>query len=275
MPRTSTLRKVLLPLLCLGALPLCLSAQQASDPHATDLLRNAVNNMLQADKNDHSRWSYRERNKQPEKDNLFAVIDVPGDALKRLLVSNGHPLSAEDNRKELDRIDHYVHTPDEQDRRRRNDQRSDEQANALMRDWPQAFLVTLGSETPEFITLNYRPNPAYDGPTVEARVMSRMTGQMVVTRNTHQMYSLHGRLMQDVLLGFGLVRLKAGGNFDIERREVAPGHWEVVEEHTHIDGHALFFKSINQQEDDWKTEYKPSPANSLEEAERVLQQLQP
>jgi predicted metalloprotease with PDZ domain len=61
-----------------------------------------------------------------------------------------------------------------------------------------------------------------------------------------------------------------GGTFDIERRQVGSGHWQITETHVHIGGHALFFKSIGTQEDEVKTDWKPSPDETLIEAARTL-----
>jgi hypothetical protein len=61
-----------------------------------------------------------------------------------------------------------------------------------------------------------------------------------------------------------------GGTFDIERRQVGGGHWQIAEVHNHISGHALFFKSISIQEDEVKTDWRPSTAETYEAAAHVL-----
>jgi hypothetical protein len=83
--------------------------------------------------------------------------------------------------------------------------------------------------------------------------------------------TFRGSLTEDFRIGFGILgKLNKGGTFDIERREVGPGFWEITETHVHIGGHALFFKTIGQQEDDVKTDWKPSPAKDMKEAARLL-----
>jgi hypothetical protein len=51
---------------------------------------------------------------------------------------------------------------------------------------------------------------------------------------------------------------------------VGSGHWQITESHVHIGGKALIFKTIGQQSDEVKTDWKPSPANTLQEAARAL-----
>jgi hypothetical protein len=145
-----------------------------------------------------------------------------------------------------------------------------EQATSLLQMLPRAYIWTVVSEAPDTITLAYHPNPAFDPPDMEARVMGTMAGEMVIAKNGNRIRTLRGKLVEDVKIAFGLIgRMNQGGTFDIERREIAPGIWQITETHVHIGGHALF-KTIGQQEDEVKTGWKPSPAHNLQEAEDLL-----
>ena len=95
---------------------------------------------------------------------------------------------------------------------------------------------------------------------------------MAVDAKQHRIVSLKGKLMHDVkILGGFLGALNAGGTFDVERRETGGSVWQITETHVHIQGHVLIFKSISEQEDDVKTEFKQLPADiSLEQAENDL-----
>jgi hypothetical protein len=84
--------------------------------------------------------------------------------------------------------------------------------------------------------------------------------------------SLKGRLIHDVKFGGGVLgNLKSGGTFDVERREVGSGIWQITETHVHITGHALLFKSISEQEDDEKSTFRQlPPETNFEQAENAL-----
>lgn len=243
---------------------------QNSDPAAVRFVQGAVNSELAADANDHSAWMYRDRDVQPGRDTTARVIDTPQGGMRRIVEDHQHPLSPGQDAGEVDRIKHYLNDPGWQAKDRKNAAHDDAQAAAMLRMMPSAFIWTVRSETPEFVTLDYKPNPNFSAPNMEAKVMSQMAGEMVIRRPGDHIYTLKGRLLQDVHLGFGLVKLKAGGTFDVERREIAPGHWQIVEQHTHIDGHALLFKTISEQEDEWKSDFKPSPAQTLQQAAHIL-----
>ena len=78
-------------------------------------------------------------------------------------------------------------------------------------------------------------------------------------------------------IGFGLLgELQSGGTFDVERRELSPKVWQITETHVHIQGHALIFKTISENEDDVKSNFKPIPdSTSLQQAQNELFSLNP
>ncbi|WP_041585875.1 hypothetical protein [Terriglobus saanensis] len=67
-------------------------------------------------------------------------------------------------------------------------------------------------------------------------------------------------------------KLEKGGTFNVIRHEVQPGVWETTETHVHMQGHALLFKSISEQEDDVQTDFASvPPSTSLADAAAMLQ----
>jgi len=87
---------------------------------------------------------------------------------------------------------------------------------------------------------------------------------------------MKGRLSEDVNIGFGILgRLRQGGTFNVERRQVAPGIWQITETHVHIEGRALFFKTIGQQQDEVKSNFTPvPPGTTLQQAVAMLNEPQ-
>ena len=137
---------------------------------------------------------------------------------------------------------------------------------------PTAFVWSLVSETPQAVTLKFHPNPGFTPPDMQSRVLGVMAGQITVSREGNRIASLRGTLTDDVKIGFGILgKIDRGGTFDVERRQLAPGHWQITETHVHIGGRAMLFKTIGQQEDEVKTEWHPSTAPDLQTA---LDQIQ-
>lgn len=65
--------------------------------------------------------------------------------------------------------------------------------------------------------------------------------------------------------------LKADGTFDVERRETGKLVWQITQTHVHIQGRALLFKNISQNDDDVLSRFQPLPGGiSLQQAEIEL-----
>jgi hypothetical protein len=225
---------------------------------------------MQANRTDRSIWTYRDHDSVPDNDATYITVETRQGSLRRMIELNGRPLSSSQAQAEVQRLNDYVHDSSAQARARKNAAHDDEQAAQLLTMLPTAFIWTFVSQSPEFITLSFRPNPNFNPPNIEARIMGMMAGEVLIARDGNRIRTLKGQLTENVSIGFGLVRMYKGGTFDIERRQVGGGHWQITDTHVHIGGHALFFKSIGTQEDEEKTDWKPSPANTLEEADRVL-----
>lgn len=246
-------------------------APPVSDPVAVRWVQLAVDDQLASDKNDHTRFCYTDHDVQPpSKDVVDQVAESPQGDLHRTIIRNGKPLTPAETQAETDRLNVGKHDVAGQAKAKKASAHDDEEASNMLRHFPVAFFWSVNSETPTHITLDYQPNPAFSASTMASKVMSQMTGQMVVQKNGHHLHIMKGHLTQDVTLLLGLVKLKAGGYFEVERREVAPGHWQIVEQHTHMDGRALLFKTVGQQEDETKSDFRPCPTTSLEDAGRAL-----
>jgi hypothetical protein len=252
-----------------GALGVVLIATAMHAQDAKQIVQQAVNTQLAADRDDNSHWRYVRTDDGKDK---VVVVETESGAISRHIEEHGRPASAavlaEDDRN----IQKFIHDPAAQAKQRQNGAHDDKSAVELLNLMPQAFIWKVENQTPETITLSYHPNPDFNPPDMEARVMGAMSGTMVVTTQGHRIKTFKGRLESDVTIGFGfLARIKTGSTFDIERRELTPGVWQIAETHVHISGHALFFKTIGEQEDEVKTDFTPvPPGTTLEQAVGLL-----
>ncbi len=247
------------------------SQPQQSDPAAVELVRQAVAAEFQANRTDKSTWTYRESDSTEGKHAIYNTVETPQGTLRRMIELNGQPLSPAAAANEARRINNYIHDPSAQAKSRRAANHDDAQAAELLKMLPEAFIWTRGTDTADLLAVNFRPNPDFDPPDMQSRVMGIMEGEMLISKDGHRIRTLKGKLSDDVRIGWGILgKLDRGGTFDIERRMVGDGHWQITATHVHIGGHALLFKTIGQQEDDDKTDWKPSTAQTLEEAAHQL-----
>ena len=239
-------------------------AQPADDPLA--IIKVAVKTELDADDNDHSRWRYRDE--QRELHTVSIVVQTDFGSVKRLISRDGKPLSAEEAAQEDDRLNRFVHDSSRLAKQRRDGAADDKSARELLNMLPEAFIWTMEAQNASVIRLHFEPRPDFHPPTLQSRVLAAMNGSVVVDKAQHRIITISGRLTQDVTFGFGLFgRLMHGGTFQVERRQLAPGLWQITETHVHIDGKALLFKSIGEQQDEVQTDYTPVPhGTTLEQA---------
>ncbi|HEV2619202.1 MAG TPA: hypothetical protein VGU23_04615 [Acidobacteriaceae bacterium] len=248
-----------------------LCAQRTLAQDARQIVQQAVNDQLAADRNDTSHWRYIETEIDRSK---YVVVETENGAMRRHIDVNGQPALPQVLAQDDAENQRFIHDPALRNRQRQNSAHDDKDSIELLNLMPEAFVWTVEDETPQQTTLSFKPKPNFSPPDMEARVMGSMTGTLVVTNPRHRIKTFKGQLQNDVTIGFGLLaRLKAGSTFDIERREVAPGYWQIVETHVHIGGHALFFKTIGTQEDEMKSNFTPvPPGTTLEQAIDMLKQ---
>jgi hypothetical protein len=244
---------------------------QSSQPEALAVVRSAVASEMRANQTDKTNWMYRDEDDTPGHRATYDSIETPQGELRRLIALNGQPLSPAADQEEQDRIRHYVQDASEQAHNHRSSAHDDAQAAELLQMLPDAFIWTIAGQNAEAVTLDFRPNPAFEPPDTQSRVMGTMGGQMVISRNGDRIQTLRGRLLKEIVFGLAIFgKLDAGGTFDVERRLVGSGHWQITETHVHIGGRALFFKSIGTQEDEVKTNWRPSPDSTLAAAAHTL-----
>ena len=255
-----------------AAMGTCLFAaltSMAQAPH--DIVKQAVQTELVASRNDHSHWLYFEVDRQPDKSVKQWVADAGTASLTRVVERNGQPVSEVQQRQEMAA---FINNPRAQAKQRKSGQHDDQQAAELLGLLPDAFIWNKTGEREGSILLHFTPNPQFSPPDMEARVFAGMEGDMAVDARQHRIVSLKGRLIRDIKIAYGLLgQLNAGGTFNVERRELRPGLWEITETHVHIQGHALIFKTISENEDDVKSHFEQiSSTTSLPQAETALLQ---
>jgi hypothetical protein len=239
---------------------------------AQKLVEDVMYNELQANKTDHTKWVYRDADKRPDKNTVKVVIDAAGGSVSKTIQLNDHALTAQQQEQDREKMESIVNDPAVRAKQRKNSTHDDEQAVALMKMLPNAFIWTEAGESNGEITLHFKPNPAFQPPTYASRVFAAMAGEMVVDAAQKRLKMLSGTLIQPVEFGWGILgKMQPGGTFRIVRSEVAPNEWEITQTHVHINGHALFFKSISEQEDEITSDYKRSPAGlTLQQAAEML-----
>jgi hypothetical protein len=270
--RVLALRAVAFFVLVAGALPSASASASSQPEDARAFARAVVASELAADANDHSLWMYRDDNKVPDAHTVKLVIETAQGDLSKTIERDGHPLTPQAQKEDEQKMDAFVRDAELRQQQKHRHEQDAGKANALTKLLPDAFLWTFAKQDSDETTLHFEPDPQFHPPTREARVFAAMAGVMVVNTRQKRIQVLKGALTRDVSFGFGLLgKLQKGGTFEIKRREIAPGVWNITETHIHIQGHALIFKSISEQQDQVTSHYRPTPKSlSLEAAAQML-----
>jgi hypothetical protein len=241
--------------LAILVLPLAIAHAQAPQ----QIIQQVVDTERAENRTDQSRWVYLDHSVKPKQQVLCWVATTPQGNVNRVLVKDGRELPEPE---QLTEIQKFVHDPHAQKKQMAENAHDYQQIDDLLRLLPDGFIWTVLRTTPEETTLHFVPNPAFHPPTHEARVFAAATGELIADNRQHRIRSVHGTLIHDVTFGGGLLgRLKQGGSFDIEQRQVAPSLWQLTLIHIHLDGSALLFKSISFQEDDDRSRFTKQPDN--------------
>lgn len=243
----------------------------AQEP-AQQLLRDMVWNEVHAQDNDHSYWRYREVRNEDGKTEVVDVFETPHGQVHRLVSINGVPLSGKQREDEENRIERLVSNPQqiEQAQKKRNED-GDEELK-LLKMLPSAFSCRYDGTKDGAIKLAFTPNPSFHPTSREAEVFHHMEGMILVEPRTKRLLEINGLLTSDVKFGAGLLgHLYKGGTFCVRQREVGQGHWDMTLLDVHMDGRALFFKTIAVRQNESYSNYKRVPSNiSLREAVQLL-----
>jgi hypothetical protein len=203
---------------------------------------------------------YQDAYKSPDKDLVKLVIESPTGNLSLTIQDHGRPPGAPEHQADLNRIQRMLNDPSFRTQQKKNEQHDGQQASDMLKMLPDAFVWTIVNRSDGNITLSFHPNPQFSPGSMNAKVLAAMSGTLVVNEKAMRLKSLRGHLDNPVQFAWGLLgHLNAGGTFRIERADVGDGSWQITEMHVHISGHALFFKTIGDQEDEVTSDYHRVP----------------
>jgi hypothetical protein len=247
----------------IGILALSFSSLHAQTPQ--QIIQQVAEVERNADRNDHSNWTYLEESDKPKEHVLQWVAGTQRGSVDRVLEKDEQQLS-EARQREI--IDKFLHDSKAQSKEVAEANHDNQQIDDLLKLLPEAFIWTQTGATPTTTSLHFEPAPNFHPPTREARVFSSMTGDLVVDNQQHRICRIKGHLIHDVTFGGGLLgRLKERSSFALEQQQVGLSLWELTAIHVHLEGNALLFKSVSLQEDDKRSRYQPEPADmTLEQA---------
>jgi len=231
------------------------------DQAAAALVREVVQNEINAQLHDTSLWCYLEHHQEDGKPpKTLQVCQSKDGDLDRLVALNGIELTPAQRQAEDQRVQQIVAHPEQLRAKQKKSGEDGEQQRNLFRNFPDASLFQCESESGNLVTLRFRPNPAFRPSTRAAMVFHHLEGTLVVDAAQKRLVEINGRLSSEVKFAGGLLgHLDKNGTFFVQQREVHAGHWDLIYMSVHMSGKVLFFKTINVEEKQSLADYQPLP----------------
>jgi hypothetical protein len=207
------------------------AAEQAPDVKA--VIARSVE-VTDADWNAAPRYDFTETDGGPHGTLTYDVTTIRGTPYSRLIMENGKPLSAEESRKEGQKLERTVavrnvESPQETARRISKYQRGRDRDHLMMSQMTKAFNFQLvGEETLDghkVWVLKAMPRAGYRPPSMEAEALTGMNGTLWIDTATYQWVRVEAHVIQPVSIGGFLARVQPGTFFKLDKAPVAPGIW--------------------------------------------------
>jgi hypothetical protein len=249
-------------------------AQQS--PQATpagQLVREVVYNELN-DHQGHGYWRYWIEKHTPKETLLEDQVETAEGPVARVTLTNGHPLTAEEQQREQARLEHLLNSPEEQARHRQEYAEDEKRIGRILALLPDAFLYEYDGEENGCHRLRFRPNPDYTAHSIEARIFHAMSGTLWVNARYKRLSRLDGYVQENLDFGYGILgRLYKGGWFQLQRAQVSATDWKTEHLEVHMCGRALLVKSFARETSERRGGFTPvSPAMNLAQGMALIDQ---
>lgn len=235
-------------------------AVQLSSP--ADLIKAVIQTELNSPSASDVRWKYVLDKEADGKQETREVIETKSGSLDHLIAVAGKPLSVAQQHDESQRILNLAHSPEEQRKLELSHRKDAEQCATFMKMIPEAFLFDYasGSEHDGLVKLTFKPNPGFQPPSREGKVLHQMVGEIWVEVRQRRLVSINAQLLNEVKFAGGLLgHLERGGSFSVKRTELAPGRWELTSMEVNMHGKALLFKTISVQQKETHRDFERVP----------------
>jgi YD repeat-containing protein len=252
------------------ALPALWAQSPAESPH--DLVKDVVYNELQ-ERRQVSLWQFRVERRVAAQNTVEQAVETRSGLVYRVIARQGRPLDQAGQKKETDRLNNLVRNTSEQARMKQDYDAEEQRVERLMGAMPDAFLYTYDGTTEGNLRLSFRPNPAYNPQTYEARVYHALAGEIWIQPQLKRLVKIDGHIENEIDFGYGLFgRIEKGGTFVIGREQVAGDRWKTSLLDVHVSGRIVFFKTISKDQHEQRSDFQRVASNfSVQDAVRLLQ----
>ena len=231
------------------------SQDRSSAPDARQIMEASIA-ATQRDWKARLHYSYIERDEDRRRDlaghvksedvEVSKTTLVNGVPFEQLVERNGHPPSAEQERKQRGELDKLKReTPEQRAVRLR---KQEEENTSIVQEVPKAFdFQVIGEEAVNgrsAYVLQATPHPGYHAQGKYGNMFSKVAGKLWVDKRDLGWIKVDGQVIQPFSMGLFLVRLLRGSHITMEQTRVDDGIWMPERVEVRAAARIFFLKSL-------------------------------
>ena len=237
---------------------------------AGELVDVVVANELQ-DREQLRKWIFVIEKRTANRSTTQVQVETKDGPLYRMLAVDGAVLTPSQRREDDVRIGRLVKDPRPLQKLKQAQMDDELKLQKLISLMPRAFVYNYDGIEGDFIRIKFGPNPNYNPPTYEARIVHSLAGTILLDPQQKRLAKVAGRLVNRVEFGYGLLGRIYSGTVELERVEVGPQLWKTAFINMHFAGRVALFKTINKDQYERRSNFQVvSSELSLLEAKDLL-----
>jgi len=246
-------------------------------PH--DLAAEAAANELVALHHKGSYLRYRMETVNERGDQVRDVIESKDGTVARLILKDGKPLTAEQDRAEKERLNDMIASPEAFGKHVKNGESEKSMADKLVPLIPDAMINTYTPGQPQSgrnggapeIVLDYTPNPKWVPPNTQAQALTGLQGRVWIDAKTHYVVRMEGTVFRPVNFGWGmLAHIYPGGKLEMNQTNVGDNRWIFTDFSMALTVRALMVKKLEIRSRAKSSNYQKLEPMSYQDAIRLL-----
>jgi hypothetical protein len=245
-------------------------ADRSDSPSAGELVRAVVANEL-TDREQLLKWICLIEKRAGKETLTEEQVETQDGPLYRLLAIDGAALSPDQRQQDDARIGRLMKDPSPLLKLKQAEGEDELKLQKLLNLMPNAFLYDYDGFDGTLVRVKFRPNPDYNPPTYESRVIHSLAGTILIDPERKRMTKVACHLLNRVEFGYGLLGRIDNGTVELERVEVGALQWKTALINIHFSGRVALFKTISKDQYERRSEFRTVASNlSLSDGKELL-----
>jgi len=253
------------------------AALPSISPHV--LAAEAAANELLALHHKGSYLRYRMETINERGDQVRDVIESKDGTVARLILKDGKPLTAEQDKAERQRLNDMIASPAAYAKHVKNTESEKSMADKLVPLIPDAMINTFTPGQPQSgknggapeIVLDYTPNPKFVPPSTQAQALTGLQGRVWIDAKTHYVVRMEGTVFRPVNFGWGvLAHIYPGGKLEMNQTNTGDNRWIFTDFSMELSVRALMVKKLDIRSSAKSSNYQKLEPMSYQDAIRLL-----